>query len=64
MKIKYIVDISDEGKFIFIDTRSSAQFEITNKGALDLMHGAAADETFFSYRADVALRSVSQEEVS
>jgi len=63
MKIKYIIDTPYEGKFIFTDARDGDQFEITHKVALDLMHGDSADETFFSYRADFALRSVDQREI-
>jgi hypothetical protein len=65
MKIKYIIDTPYEGKFIFTDARDGDQFEITHKAALYLMHrrDPSAAETFFSYRADFALRSVDQKEI-
>jgi len=61
MKIKYIIDYPYEGKFTLTDARDGNHHEITEKVAKDLI---SSHETFFSARANAAVRSVSCTTVS
>jgi len=63
MKIKYIVDRPHERKFTLTDVRDGHHTEISEKTARLLLDGVSSDETFFSAKADVALRCVDQEEL-
>jgi hypothetical protein len=62
MKIKYIIDSPYEGKFTLTDTRDGNHPRvITEKVAKNLI---SSHETFFSARANAAVRSVSCATVS
>ena len=63
MKIKYIIDTPYEGKFTLTDARDGDHNEISEKTARLLLDGPSFGETFFSAKADVALRSVDQREI-
>ena len=62
MKIKYIVDQPYEGKYTITDVRDGSMNEI-NEISVRNLHKYYSHETFFSAKADVALRSVSQKEI-
>jgi hypothetical protein len=59
MKIKYIIDSPYEGKFTLTDARDGNSHEITEKTAKCIFNGVSSHETFFSARANAAIRSVS-----
>ena len=65
MQIKYIVDRPDPEKFTITDTRDGNRIVITGdlKIARLLLDRVSSDETFFSAKADVVLRSVDQREL-
>jgi hypothetical protein len=61
MKYKYIIDSPYEGKFTLTDARDGFSYEVSKKVAKDLI---SSHETFFSARANAAVRSVSCTTVS
>ena len=62
MNIKYIIDQPYEGKYTITDARDGSMNEI-NEISVRNLHKYYSHETFFSAKADVALRSVPQREI-
>lgn len=64
-KIKYIIDHKGYGNiFDLTNTRTGEHTEITREQAKEYVLSAHVGHTYFTFRADVQIRSVSQVEVA